>query len=70
MHPTTNPTNHHGIKLMSVKPNMIRTTTNNKQPSNIFTSYLHLYYMKSKSKNQPNLKLNLKIILKIGLFLV
>ena len=34
----------------------IRTTNNNKQPSNIFTSYLHLYYMKSKSKIQPKSK--------------
>jgi len=51
-------------------PNIIRTTNNIKQPSNIFPSYLHLYYMKSGSKNQPNLKLNLKIILKIGLFLI
>ena len=35
---------------------MTRTTNNNKQPSNIFTSYLHLYYMKSKSKIQPKSK--------------
>ena len=31
---------------------------NNKQPPNIFPSYLHLYYMKSKSKNQPKSKNN------------
>ena len=39
---------------------MISATSNIKQPPNIFTSYLHLYYMKSKSKNQPKSKNNSK----------
>jgi len=61
--------NHHGSKVINQNPLRTKTINSIKQPPNIFSSYLHLYYMKSRSKNQPNLKLNLKIILKIGLFL-
>jgi hypothetical protein len=49
---------HPGNDAKAIPTTNISNANNNKQPPNIFPSYLHLYYMKSKSKNQPKSKNN------------
>ena len=49
---------HPGITDISIYSNTKNTHNIVINPSNILPSYLHLYYMKSKSKNQPKSKNN------------